>query len=176
MLSPCGYHILLFCHPFVPARPVYSTRMSHLPSIDTPELHEISELRILRLLSKLNLSKASGPDEVPNWLLKEYADFLTFPVSKIINASPKEQCLPHIWKLADVTPLPKRKPVRDLKKDLRPISLTACLSKVAEECVVSDYVKPAVLRVLDPNQYGAVPNSRYNSSSDSHDSPMGTRD
>ena len=58
-----------------------------------------------------------------------------------------------------MTPLPKRKPVEDLKKDLRPISLTACLSKVAEECVVSDYVKPAVLRVLDPNQYGVVPNS-----------------
>lgn len=30
---------------------------------------------------------------------------------------------------------------------------------MAEECVVSDYVKPAVLRVLDPNQYGVVPNS-----------------
>ena len=73
-----------------------------------PDLHEISELRILRLLSKLNSSKASGPDEVPNWLLKEYADFLAFPVSKIINASLKEQRFPHIWKLADATPLPKR--------------------------------------------------------------------
>ncbi|XP_022777432.1 uncharacterized protein LOC111318829 [Stylophora pistillata] len=127
--------------------------------IDTPDLHEISELRILRLLSKLNPSKASGPDEVPNWLLKEFADFLAFPVSKIMNASLREQCLPHMRKLADVTPLRKRKPVEDLMKDLRPISLTACLSKVAEECVVSDYVKPAVLRVLDPNQYRLVPNS-----------------
>ena len=61
--------------------------------------------------------------------------------------------------MADVTPLPKTKPVKDLKKDLRPISLTACLSKAAEDCVVVDFVKPAVLRVLDPNQYGAVPNS-----------------
>ena len=61
--------------------------------------------------------------------------------------------------MADVTPLPKTKPVKELKKDLRPISLTACLSKVAEECVVVDYVQPAALRVLDPNQYGAVPNS-----------------
>lgn len=61
--------------------------------------------------------------------------------------------------MADVTPLPKTKPVKELKKDLRPISLTACLSKVAEECVVVDYVKPAALRVLDPNQYGTVPNS-----------------
>ena len=46
-----------------------------------------------------------------------------------------------------------------MKKDLRPISLTACLSKVAKDCVVHDYIKPAVLNVLDPNQYGAVLNS-----------------
>ena len=31
--------------------------------------------------------------------------------------------------------------------------------KVAEYCVVHDYIKPVVLKVLDPNQYGAVPNS-----------------
>ena len=46
-----------------------------------------------------------------------------------------------------------------MKKDVKPISLTACLSKVAKDCVVHDYIKPAVLNVLDPNQYGAVPNS-----------------
>ena len=45
------------------------------------------------------------------------------------------------------------------KKDLKPIALTACLSKVAEGCKVSDHVKPAVLKVLDANQYGTVPNS-----------------
>ena len=45
------------------------------------------------------------------------------------------------------------------KKQLRPISLTPCLSKFAEDCVVVDYAKPAVLQILDPNQYGAVPKS-----------------
>ena len=34
-----------------------------------------------------------------------------------------------------------------------------CLSKVAEDCVVVDYVKPAVLQILNPNQYGAVSKS-----------------
>lgn len=58
-----------------------------------------------------------------------------------------------------MSPLPKVKRVEDLRKHLRPISLTPCLLKVAEECVVLDYVKLAVLDVLDPNQYGAVPNS-----------------
>ena len=53
----------------------------------------------------------------------------------------------------------KTKSVNDLKKDLRPNPLTPCLSKVAEDCVVSDFVKPAVLKVRDPNQYVAVPKS-----------------
>ena len=67
--------------------------------------------------------------------------------------------LPSIWKVANVVPLPKVNPVENLTKHLRPISLTACLSKVAENFVVQDYVKPAVLKILDPNQYGAVPKS-----------------
>ena len=46
-----------------------------------------------------------------------------------------------------------------MKKDLRTISLTACFSKIAEDCIVHDFIKPAVLKVLDPNQYGAVLNS-----------------
>ena len=49
--------------------------------------------------------------------------------------------------------------MRDLKNDLRPISLTSCISKIAEDFVVCDYVKPAVLQVLDNNQFGAVPRS-----------------
>ena len=107
-------------------------------------------MRIFKLLTALNPSKACGPDEIPNWLLKEYAECLSLPISRIINLSLNEQSLPKIWKFADVSPLPKVKPVEDLKKQLRPISLTRCLSKVAEECVILDYVKLAVLDVLDP--------------------------
>ena len=82
-----------------------------------------------------------------------------FPVKTILNASFSEQRLPSSWKYADVTPLPKKMPVQNFKKDLRPISLTPCLSKVAEDFVVTDHLKPAVMKVLDSNQYGAVPKS-----------------
>lgn len=61
--------------------------------------------------------------------------------------------------MADVTPLPKKKPVKILKRDLRPNSLTPCVLKVAEEFVVRDYIMPAVLNKLDMNQCGAVPKS-----------------
>ena len=88
------------------------------------------------------------PDNMPNWLLKEYSDILAFPITHILNASYQEQWLPAIWKMANVPPLPKKKPVLDLKKDFRAISLTLCVSKVADEFVVEDVVKPAVLDVI----------------------------
>jgi hypothetical protein len=49
--------------------------------------------------------------------------------------------------------------VTSLEKDLRPISLTPCISKVAEDFFVEDYVKPAILDIIDTSQYGVIPNS-----------------
>ena len=66
---------------------------------------------------RLNSSKAGGPDGIPNWILKDYAELLAFPILKVAN----------------VSPLPKIKPATELRKDLRPISLTTRLSKIAEE-------------------------------------------
>ena len=44
-------------------------------------------------------------------------------------------------------------------KDLPPISLTSCISNIAEDFVVCDYVKPAALQVLDDIQFGASKSS-----------------
>ena len=54
-----------------------------------------------------------------------------------------------VYGSSPMTPIPKKKPVKDLKKDLCPISLTPCISKIAEDVAVCDYVKPAALQVLD---------------------------
>ena len=101
--------------------------------------------------------KACGPDAISNWLLKEYAELPAHPITIILDSF--IELLPSVWKFANVTPVPKKKPVKDLKKDLRPISLTCYISKIVEVFVVCDYVKPAVLQVLDNNQLGAVPRS-----------------
>ena len=78
---------------------------------------------------------------------------MAYPITEIPNASYAEQRLLTIWKMADVTPLPKNKPlVVDIKKEFRPISLTPCISKVAEEFVVDGFVKPAVMNILHDNQ------------------------
>ena len=77
----------------------------------------------------------------------------------ILNSSFAEQRLPSQWKYADVTPLPKVKPITVISKHIRPISLTPSLSNIAEDFVVHTYVGPAILEIVDPNQFGAIPKS-----------------
>ena len=61
--------------------------------------------------------------------------------------------------LEDMVPVPKLKPVIDINKYLRPISLTSVISKLAQDFVVALHFGPAVLEVIDPNQYGCIPAS-----------------
>ena len=71
----------------------------------------------------------------------------------------EEQALPASWKYANITPLSKTKPVTIIAKHIRPISLTSALSKLAEDFIVKNYVGPAVLEIIDPDQFGAIPKS-----------------
>ena len=115
--------------------------------------------RVFLKLSSLNPKKATGPDGIPAWLIKENADLLLAPITNIINSSFSEGRLPTSWKRADIVPIPKQKQVRDVNKDLRPISLTPVLSKVAEEFVVEEHVRPAVIKKINDNQFGCIPKS-----------------
>ena len=56
-------------------------------------------------------------------------------------------------------PVPKLKPVTDINKYLRPISLTSVISKLAKDFVVALHFGHAVLKMSDPNQYGGIPAS-----------------
>ena len=119
----------------------------------------VSEFSVFKKLTALSQSKAGGPDGIPNWILKENADILATTVADIINTSYNEGRLPSSSKSANIIPIAKAKPVREVNKDLRPISVTPILSKIAEDYVVNLFVKPAVLKKIDPNQYGTVPRS-----------------
>jgi hypothetical protein len=136
-----------------------TTPLTRLSLEESPEYLEVTEMEVQKVQGKLNPYKASGPDAIPNWLFREYSFIMALPVTQILNASYSEQCLPAASKMADVSAIPKIKPARNPKKGLRPISLTPTVSKFAEELSVEKYVKPAILKVLDINQYGAIPKS-----------------
>ena len=131
----------------------------------SPSTISITESLIFKKLSIIVPTKAPGPDTIPGWLLKENADVLTSPVCKIPYSYYLENRLPSAGKSADVIPIPKQKPVRDINNDLRPISLTPIVSKLAEEVVVEQFIKPAILKVVDQsiwNSAKVVYHARFN--------------
>ena len=78
---------------------------------------------------------------------------------KVPNTSFRESRLPLSWKEADIVPVPKQRPIQDVNKHLRPISLTPILSKIAEDYAVHDFVMLAVLKKIDKEKYGTIPKS-----------------
>ena len=114
---------------------------------------------VARKLREIDCARAGGPDDLPNWVLKEYADILAAPIAEILNTPFSECKVPRAWKIADVSPLPKAPTIGDINKDLRPISLTSTLSKVAESFVIDIDLKPVLLSVIDPSQFAFIPGS-----------------
>jgi hypothetical protein len=95
-------------------------------------------------------SKSSGPDNIPNRIIKEFAYELAEPVHvcHIFNTSLSTGEFPNIWKDGLITPIPKV-PSVSCEEELRPISLTASLSKILEVNWMMDDVK----HKIDPQQF-----------------------
>ena len=144
---------------FQPLTPNYEALNLSVTTNHQPSTITITESLIFKKLCTIVPTKVSGPGTIPGWLLKENADMLTSPVCKILNSSYHENRLPSACKLADIIPIPKQKPVRTINKDLRPISLTPIVSKLADELAVEQFIKATIFKVVNPNQYGTVPKS-----------------
>ncbi len=86
------------------------------------------------IMSKLNVSKANGPDGISNRVLKECADSLAIPLTDLFNKSMDEGVFPKLWKMSNVSPVYK-KAFRYLKENYRPVSLLSCVSKIMERIV-----------------------------------------
>ena len=61
--------------------------------------------------------------------------------------------------MADIAPIPKTSNITDFNNDLRPISLTSTLSKIAEGFVIDHELKLKILQMIDPHQFGFTPKS-----------------
>jgi hypothetical protein len=106
-------------------------------------------------LSSIDISKAAGPDGIPNWLLRDFAPFLSVPLCAIYNASIQQGYVPMVWKSAEVVPIPKVSPPKDLQNDLRPISLLPTAGKILES-FVRKWILQHVTSQLDPHQFGCL--------------------
>ena len=117
--------------------------------------YHISPEDVYSNLSNLKRAKASGPDNLPSWILKDFAMELSSPVAEIFNASIQERTVPVSWKEADVIPIRKSDKVNEIDNDLRPISLTPILSKIMEH-FVSGWMMPQIRHLIDRKQFGSL--------------------
>ena len=106
-------------------------------------------------LADINIHKSPGPDGIPNWFLRDFSTWLAEPVCCIFNTSLRTGIFPRLWKQANVVPVPKVQPPSNIESDLRPISLTATLSKLFES-FVGRWMVSRVLPQLDQKQFGAL--------------------
>ena len=87
-----------------------------------------------KLLKNINVTKAVGPDNIPNRVLRECAHELAPIITLLFQRSLDTGCLPSDWTAANVSPIFK-KGDRHLPENYRPVSLTCVLSKLLEHIV-----------------------------------------
>ena len=86
-------------------------------------------------LKKCKLGKAPGPDEVTSDTLIQLSEYDKAMLLKIINKTWDSGSLPQIWKTANIVPILKNGKPKNKVSSYRPISLTSCISKVAERMI-----------------------------------------
>ena len=123
-----------------------------VPPVSVPDELLISEYEAYKSLSSFQISEAVGPDNIPNWLLKDFALELAPLVCDIYNQSLREGYMPALLKSSIVTPIPKVSPSGLIERDLRPISLTCTLAKVMEGFTCSRLL-PQLEGKIDPCQF-----------------------
>ena len=96
----------------------------------------ISQEGVLKLLKDLKENKASGPDNIPSWVLKVAAEPVSICLQHLFTASLRTGTVPNDWKQANITPVFK-KGERFKASNYRPVSLTCVCSKLMEHVIVS---------------------------------------
>ena len=97
----------------------------------------ISSAGVPNLLSNIKPFKASGPDDIPAYLLKEIAYQIAPSVMMVFQASLNQCELTADWKVAHVVPVFK-KGDKSSPNNYRPISLTCLCCKILEHIVYSN--------------------------------------
>ena len=103
---------------------------------ELPDQYVIPVMKTFEALRNVKVRKATGPDNIPAWLLRNHAEVLAPPLTATFNNSLREGVVPIEWKTANVIPLPKRNPPVSIEKDIRPISLTPIAAKLFESIVM----------------------------------------
>ena len=122
---------------------------------DENEVLIVSEFDVYMVLSKLKVSKASKDDVITNKFLRLFACELAAPLCAVINTSIRTGIVPEQWKLGRIALLAKTLPVLHIESDIRPLSITCPISKVAETFMAKEF-NDFFYDIQDKNQFGST--------------------
>jgi hypothetical protein len=105
-----------------------------MPSIN------ITNTGVYKLLQRLNINKATGPDKISTRLLKTVALQISPTLTTFFQASINQGKIPEEWKTANVVPIYK-KGDRSSAANYRPVSLTSVCCKTLEHIICSSIMK-----------------------------------
>ena len=77
------------------------------------------------------------------------------PIYSIFNSSIREGFVPLIWKSANVIPITKVHPPRNIKSDLRSISLVSTVAKLLES-IIGSWILEVIEPHIDRYQFGSI--------------------
>ena len=97
---------------------------------------KVSNNGVLKLLRGLNPFKATGPDEIPSFILKNTADSLSPYLTHLYQYSFDTGTVPDDWKKANIVPIFK-KGEKHVPSNYRPVSLTSIACKLLEHSIHS---------------------------------------
>ena len=113
-----------------------SSKIPQMPGTSFPSINalNITEFGVFKLLDKIDVSKASGPDCIPGRILQNLARELAPVLHYIFDQSLNSGDLPADWTLANVAPIFK-KGSKLQAVNYRPVSLTCITCKLFEHIV-----------------------------------------
>ena len=86
----------------------------HFHPLDTPITVFPSDIH--KILTNLNVNKATGPDKIGISQFKNVADSISEPLCTIFNYSMQNNTSPSMWKKSNAIPLHRKKAPEDKKK------------------------------------------------------------
>ena len=110
--------------------PVFLSRTNlklHIVSV-TPKM-------VKKVIMKLDLSKAAGPDFITVVVLKNCDPERSYIQAELFNKGLNESCFPDCWKVSSVVLVSKNDGERSTAKSYRPVNLLSMVSKVFKKLV-----------------------------------------
>ena len=91
----------------IPGLEIASLTMLRNSLPQVPNKYIVSSFEVYKELEKIKVHKATGPNEIPNKILKALSYILAERICAIINSFICHGSVPEQWTIARITPLPK---------------------------------------------------------------------